>query len=101
VIQRQLGHSNLGITSIYLQGIDNAEIIDAVHARRGPMIPVNARCGSDRHPSPAPRFAQSKRDASQDWPAIRPRRGDPAPAAPLRFGGHLPETAAGGRQSSA
>src|SRR3954465_7051970 len=28
VIQRQLGHSNLGITSIYLQGIDNAEIID-------------------------------------------------------------------------
>jgi hypothetical protein len=32
VIQRQLGHSNLGITSIYLQGIDNAEIIDAVHA---------------------------------------------------------------------
>lgn len=28
VIQRQLGHANLGITSIYLQGIDNAEIID-------------------------------------------------------------------------
>ena len=28
VIQRQLGHSNLGITSIYLQGIDNAEIIE-------------------------------------------------------------------------
>jgi len=27
VIQRQLGHSNLGITSVYLQGIDNAEII--------------------------------------------------------------------------
>jgi site-specific recombinase XerD len=42
VIQRQLGHSNLGITSIYLQGIDNAEIIDAVHARRAPMIPVSA-----------------------------------------------------------
>jgi site-specific recombinase XerD len=40
VIQRQLGHSNLGITSIYLQGIDNAEIIDAVHARRPPMIEV-------------------------------------------------------------
>jgi hypothetical protein len=33
VIRRQLGHSNLGITSIHLQGIDNAEIIDAVHAR--------------------------------------------------------------------
>ena len=42
VIQRQLGHSNLGITSIYLQGIDNAEIIDTVHARRAPMIPVSA-----------------------------------------------------------
>jgi hypothetical protein len=36
VIQRQLGHSNLGITSIDLQGIDNAEIIEAVHARRAP-----------------------------------------------------------------
>ncbi len=42
VIQRQLGHSNLGITSIYLQGIDNAEIIDTVHGRRAPMIPVSA-----------------------------------------------------------
>jgi site-specific recombinase XerD len=42
VIQRQLGHSNLGITSIYLQGIDNAEIIETVHARRAPMVPVNA-----------------------------------------------------------
>jgi site-specific recombinase XerD len=40
VIQRQLGHSNLGITSIYLQGIDNAEIIETVHARPQPMIPV-------------------------------------------------------------
>jgi site-specific recombinase XerD len=42
VIQRQLGDSNLGITSIYLQGIDNAEIIETVHARRAPMIPVSA-----------------------------------------------------------
>jgi integrase/recombinase XerD len=38
VIQRQLGHSNLGITSIYLQGIDSTEIIDTIHARRPPMI---------------------------------------------------------------
>jgi site-specific recombinase XerD len=45
VIQRQLGHSNLGITSVYLQGIDNAEIIDTVHARRAPMIPVHAALG--------------------------------------------------------
>jgi integrase/recombinase XerD len=42
VIQRQLGRSNLGITSIYLQGIDNAEIIDTVHSRRAPMVPVSA-----------------------------------------------------------
>jgi site-specific recombinase XerD len=42
VIQRQLGHSNLGITSIYLQGIDNAEIIDTVHARPAPMVQVSA-----------------------------------------------------------
>jgi integrase len=42
VIQRQLGHSNLGITSVYLQGIDNAEIVETVHARRAPMVPVSA-----------------------------------------------------------
>ena len=28
-------------TSVYLQGIDNAEIIDTVHARRAQMIPVS------------------------------------------------------------
>jgi site-specific recombinase XerD len=42
VIQRQLGHSNLGITSVYLQGIDSGEIIETVHARRAPMISVSA-----------------------------------------------------------
>ena len=42
VIQRQLGHTNLGITSIYVQGIDNTEIIDTVHARRAPMVPVDS-----------------------------------------------------------
>jgi site-specific recombinase XerD len=42
VIQRQLGHSNLGITSVYLQGIHSGEIIDTVHARHAPMIPVSA-----------------------------------------------------------
>ncbi len=41
VIQRQLGQSNLGITSVYLQGIDSGEIIETVHARRAPMISVN------------------------------------------------------------
>jgi site-specific recombinase XerD len=42
VIQRHLGHANLGITSIYLQGIDNAEIIDTVHHRTAPVIPASA-----------------------------------------------------------
>jgi site-specific recombinase XerD len=41
VIQRQLGHTNLGLTSIYLQGIDNAEIIANAHARKTPMIPAS------------------------------------------------------------
>jgi integrase len=42
VIQRQLGHTNLGITSVYLQGIDSTEVIDAVHSRRAPMVPVHS-----------------------------------------------------------
>jgi site-specific recombinase XerD len=41
IIQRQLGHANLGTTSIYLQGID-PEIITAVHARRAPMMSATA-----------------------------------------------------------
>jgi hypothetical protein len=41
VIQRQLGHRNLGVTSIYLQGIDPDEIIQTMHARRPPMIPAS------------------------------------------------------------
>src|SRR3954453_13311280 len=36
-----LGHRNLGVTSIYLQGIDPEEIIETVHARRAPMIPAS------------------------------------------------------------
>jgi site-specific recombinase XerD len=38
VIQRQLGHADLRITSTYLLGIDNTEIVDAVHERPAPMI---------------------------------------------------------------
>jgi site-specific recombinase XerD len=42
VIQRQLGHANLGTTSIYLQGIDTEEIIATVNARRAPMMSATA-----------------------------------------------------------
>ena len=42
VIQRQLGHANLGTTSIYLLGIDTEEIIATVHARRAPMMSATA-----------------------------------------------------------
>ena len=42
IIQRQLGHTNLGTTSIYLQGIDPEEILAAVRARRAPMMSASA-----------------------------------------------------------
>jgi len=41
-IQRQLGHTNLGTTSIYLQGIDPEEIIATVRTRPGPMMSASA-----------------------------------------------------------
>jgi hypothetical protein len=43
VIQRQLGRADLAITSRYLRGIDNTEIIAAVHERPAPMIPADPR----------------------------------------------------------
>ncbi|MGH2948480.1 MAG: tyrosine-type recombinase/integrase [Solirubrobacteraceae bacterium] len=68
VIQRPLGHSNLGITSMYLQGMHNAEIIETVHARRQPIPPsarpccreeaVPGRCSS-RKATPGRRTAPS------------------------------------------
>jgi hypothetical protein len=55
VIQRQLGHVHLGVTSVYLQGIDSAEIIDAVHSRPEPVI--SAPPGSQRRSRPIQRRA--------------------------------------------
>ena len=49
VIQRQLGHyADLAITSRYLRGIDNTEIIAAVHERPAPMIPADPRTAPRR-----------------------------------------------------
>lgn len=45
VIQRQLGHADLGITSVYLQGIDSGEIVDVVHGRHAPVIPAAVALG--------------------------------------------------------
>jgi site-specific recombinase XerD len=45
VIQRQLGHANLGITSVYLEGIDAGEIIETVNGRRAPLIPAATALG--------------------------------------------------------
>jgi site-specific recombinase XerD len=42
IIQRQLGHANLGTTSVYLQGIDPEEIIATVHTRHAPMMSATA-----------------------------------------------------------
>ena len=42
VIQRQLGHSYVSTTSVYLQGIDVEEIIGTIHGRRAPMMHVSA-----------------------------------------------------------
>ncbi len=42
VIQRQLGHADLAITSVYFRGIDNTEIVQA-HERLAPMIPATNR----------------------------------------------------------
>jgi site-specific recombinase XerD len=42
VIQRELGHANLGITSIYLQGIHSSQIISTVHGRPSPTISASA-----------------------------------------------------------
>lgn len=48
VIQRQLGHADLAITSRYLRGIDNTEIIAPSTNAPAPMIPADPRIGSRR-----------------------------------------------------
>ena len=48
VIQPQLGHADLAITSRYLRGIDSTEIIQAVHQRPEPMIPAGHQLGIGR-----------------------------------------------------
>jgi integrase/recombinase XerD len=44
IIQRQLGHADLAITSVYLRGIDNTEIVHTVHERQHQWCPPTAGC---------------------------------------------------------
>jgi hypothetical protein len=41
-----VGHANLGITSIYLQGVESSEIIDSVQSRPAPVVPAMAGLGN-------------------------------------------------------
>ena len=85
IIQRQLGHTDLGVTSIYLQGIDNAEIINAVHQRRPPMMPASA--GLQLEERPARRGADGAalvEERKSRSPLSSSRRAGCAGAIPLR-----------------
>jgi hypothetical protein len=42
VEERQLGYADLGVTSVYLQGIDNTEVISALRPRQAPVMPASA-----------------------------------------------------------
>ncbi len=46
VIQRQLGHADLAITSVYLRGIDNTEIVHTIHERPAPSVPAQGLLSS-------------------------------------------------------
>jgi hypothetical protein len=63
VIQRQLGHADLGVTSVYLQGIDNTEVI-----RHRPVSPragdARERGRSSREPA-----ARIDRESCRAWAA--------------------------------
>jgi site-specific recombinase XerD len=78
IIQRQLGHANLGTTSIYLQGIDPEEIIMVVRTRRAPMMSASAglRLGSTETVSKSGSAPGGSRSALPKRPPRRlsPRR---------------------------
>ena len=65
-IQRQLGQTNLGITSIYLQGIDNTEIIDTFTRAARRWSPSTARSASEVKGQP--------RDPGVPRPPVQARR---------------------------
>jgi len=71
VIQRQLGHADRGITSVYLRGIDNTEIIHTVHERPAPMIPADQRTRSGcTSQSALPRPATDRRSTASPYAVL-------------------------------
>ena len=52
---------------MYLQGIDSAEIIETVHARRAPMVPVHVNA------QPLNARERSSRRVSHKWLRFEPR----------------------------
>jgi integrase len=82
IIQRQLGHANLGTTSIYLQGIDPEEIISAVRTRRAPSDDGQRRAPALTPPrragaypgAPAPPWRSKRLDATTHMIEPRPTR---------------------------
>jgi hypothetical protein len=80
-----MGAINLGVTSIYLQGIDSAEIIATVHARKAPMTPPAADSASKpAPPAVAPELlALSRPGIAPTHRVAKPRR--PLDSAELRL----------------
>jgi integrase len=74
IIQRQLGHAHLGITSIYLQGIDTRETVDTVHHRRPPVIPASAGLPPIRKPEEGARDRRIARPPPRRTRDPRPGR---------------------------
>jgi hypothetical protein len=85
VIQRQLGHANLGTTSIYLQGIDTEEIVATVHAWR--VLDVADALGDELH-----RASVGER---HDRCQIGDSAVDPRPSARRSYGQPTPGVGAG------
>jgi site-specific recombinase XerD len=69
--------SDLGITSVYLRGIDNTEIVHAVHERPAPMISAHKRASARSLSRPATEAAPSTRPRP---PANRQRAPTALPA---------------------
>jgi Phage integrase family len=67
LVQRQLGHANLGITGIYLQGIDSSEIIDTRPPATRTPAPSQRRTPIDRSRQPTSTGAHRPQARAQEF----------------------------------